>query len=621
MTELVAEPGPASVEQPVVMEAVRAVANALSDGRPLDDLLHLVAEWTCTLVGVRRCSIHLREGNSRLFRGRVGHADHDIDRSVRKLVAGLPADRFTHEIVETRRPVLLSNATADPRAIRSAMRHWEVRSVLGVPMVLAEQVVGIMYLDNEQEPRDFRQEDQDVAAAFAELAATAVVQTQLTADLRESLATIARQNDQLKRAARMEERLATRLLEGSSVGEIGRAVATLTGKPCAIYDASFTTVAEALPEGAADRFPRVLDAEIIAIPAVAEALAGPSERGGGRTVGPFPQAGLAHRLLIVPIDVQEERWGYLVVAECRARLDSADALLARRAGRNIALQLGATRRASGDDWRVGESLVTGLIRGDADAVSLQQRADVLGARLDIPRVVCFVRGTAARSEERPHPSPRVLAAAFADRSEGPAIGASVAEGTVVLIGVPGDLGRKEQAAWAGSQAAAALDELAPDGGLLAAISPVCVAAAEHEAAFDDARQVMQCIEGFVRTGGNHVLAADDLGPGQLFLSAAGGDRGRRFAHTTLGPLLDPHDTKSAELLATLDAFSASSHNVRLAAERLFVHKNTVRYRLARVLDLTGLDVIDDAEAQLAVHLALIVLRLGGELPGDAQAVR
>jgi DNA-binding PucR family transcriptional regulator len=44
---------------------------------------------------------------------------------------------------------------------------------------------------------------------------------------------------------------------------------------------------------------------------------------------------------------------------------------------------------------------------------------------------------------------------------------------------------------------------------------------------------------------------------------------------------------------------------------LGVHENTVRYRLARVHALTGLDVAGDASDQLSVQMALLVLRLQG----------
>jgi sugar diacid utilization regulator len=598
-----------------VIDAVAAVATALSNDRDLDELLHLIAERICAMVGVHRCSIHLRDGDSGLFRGQIGHANRDIDRDVKKLVDGLPADRFTQEIVETRRPVLLTDPLGDSRAVRTAMREWQVTAVLGVPMVLRGEVMGIVILDNEDDPHEYSSDDQRIALTFATIAATAIQQTQQTQQLRETLATVARQNKLLKRATQMEERLATRLLKGSTVAEIARAVATLTNKPCVIYDHEFAVIAECLPDRMAGTLPRLLDPEIRAIPAVAEAITGLGEQAPTVMIDSLPQEGLRPRLMLAGVVVGGGRWGYLAIVERDHQpLDSADALLARRAARNISLQLDATRRAAGDDWDVGETLTNGLIRGDSDGVSLQQRADLLGVRLDVPRVVCLLHSRPGTGMEPVLPSARRLVESLAQPGLGRSLAANVSGQSVVLLTVPSAVVAPEQQAQLTRWLRSKLDAFAPEGGLFAALSPVAVVPSEYKPAHDDAVEVMRCLEGYVCEPGNHVLAADDLGPGQLFLSAAGGERGRRFAHKTLGPLLTPDSPKMHELLVTLIAFENATHNVRAAAEALHVHPNTVRYRLTRIQALTGLNLIDDTNARVAAHMSLTILRLGGDLP-------
>ena len=71
------------------------------------------------------------------------------------------------------------------------------------------------------------------------------------------------------------------------------------------------------------------------------------------------------------------------------------------------------------------------------------------------------------------------------------------------------------------------------------------------------------------------------------------------------------------LLETLHVFFDSGRSIRASGVQLAVHENTVRYRLARVRTLTGLDVAADASDQLSVQMALLVLRLQGHpvLPG------
>jgi hypothetical protein len=62
------------------------------------------------------------------------------------------------------------------------------------------------------------------------------------------------------------------------------------------------------------------------------------------------------------------------------------------------------------------------------------------------------------------------------------------------------------------------------------------------------------------------------------------------------------------LLETLDAFFAAGGVLESAARELYVHPNTVRYRLKRVAEVTGLSPLDGRDA-FALRLALTIGRL------------
>ncbi|MGH8839956.1 MAG: PucR family transcriptional regulator, partial [Jiangellaceae bacterium] len=63
-----------------------------------------------------------------------------------------------------------------------------------------------------------------------------------------------------------------------------------------------------------------------------------------------------------------------------------------------------------------------------------------------------------------------------------------------------------------------------------------------------------------------------------------------------------------ELLDTLDAFFNAGGVLEGAARALFVHPNTVRYRLRRVVNLSGLTPTDPRDAY-TLRLALTLGRL------------
>ena len=96
------------------------------------------------------------------------------------------------------------------------------------------------------------------------------------------------------------------------------------------------------------------------------------------------------------------------------------------------------------------------------------------------------------------------------------------------------------------------------------------------------------------------IAADDLLPER----ALAGDP---LARTTLvnrihAPLRDHH---SPELLATLWAYLDNGRSLEGTARELYVHPNTVRYRLKRITELLGWDPTSPRDA-FVLHAALIV---------------
>ncbi|MFD1320245.1 PucR family transcriptional regulator, partial [Micromonospora sonneratiae] len=63
-----------------------------------------------------------------------------------------------------------------------------------------------------------------------------------------------------------------------------------------------------------------------------------------------------------------------------------------------------------------------------------------------------------------------------------------------------------------------------------------------------------------------------------------------------------------ELLETLDAFFTAGGVLESAARALFVHPNTVRYRLRRVADVTGFSPLSSRDG-FALRVALAIGRL------------
>lgn len=98
------------------------------------------------------------------------------------------------------------------------------------------------------------------------------------------------------------------------------------------------------------------------------------------------------------------------------------------------------------------------------------------------------------------------------------------------------------------------------------------------------------------------VSAEDLWPERVI----GGDESAR--RSLLNNIYRPLVSASNGLLETLSSYLQLGHSLEAAARDLFVHSNTVRYRLRRVCDVTGWDPLIPREA-FVLQTALVVGRL------------
>jgi purine catabolism regulator len=108
-------------------------------------------------------------------------------------------------------------------------------------------------------------------------------------------------------------------------------------------------------------------------------------------------------------------------------------------------------------------------------------------------------------------------------------------------------------------------------------------------------------------GDDFVLEHEELGVYRL-LSRLPTAELRRQRDDAIGPLLEYDAAHGGALVRTLEAFLACERNRVKAAEELFVHYNTLRYRLGQIDKLTG-GLSGDTTSRLNVELALCAHRL------------
>jgi GAF domain-containing protein len=601
------------------LTALLGAARDLAAAESLDALLRTVCRQARVLLGTELAYAALPGPDGALVvRAVDGHAAHFVPGGrLPDGLRGLPGAFWTADVLADDR------VGRDP-GVRGLLRGEGVRALLAVPLPLgpgsgsgsggpgpgpadgpgagagggegegeaadgAAGWAGVLCVA-ERRVRHHSADDVSLLGALGDLAALAVERAR---SVRESAAT----RDALRRAERaavIGAELVEAALSGAEAAALAARAADLIGGECSVrlHAPDTTVLAEAgeLPAGQ---------------DSLSTVLAGMRAHQAGGPVA--DESGVWS----VPVRAGEDMLGTLLLhAPDAAPADplaagasdlpgGADAVpRAVAQGFAVLLQLDRSRSAAADG-RLRDELLDALLSardGTLQPGELRERALRLGVDLALPHVLAV-----ARPARDAHSRAAVWAAAYARRLRGLT---TPREGGIVLL-LPGSA--------AGETAREVSRHLARllGGPVTVAGSGPLRGAGEVPEGY---REALRCLEALTALGAEgRAGAADELGFLGVLLS------GRRdavgFVEATIGTVLDYDRQRCTELERTLRAYFAAGGSPTHAAQRLFVHANTVARRLERIGELLGADW-QRPERALEIQLALRLSEVRGGLFAD-----
>jgi purine catabolism regulator len=118
------------------------------------------------------------------------------------------------------------------------------------------------------------------------------------------------------------------------------------------------------------------------------------------------------------------------------------------------------------------------------------------------------------------------------------------------------------------------------------------------------RSYLEATFGLQAAGPDAAIASPrDLGSYSVLLGAQPREALEGFVRSVLGPLIDRDSARQSELVASVRAFIESGGRWEPGAERLAIHRHTLRYRVRQAEDLLGRDLAS-AEDRMEIWLAL-----------------
>ncbi len=116
------------------------------------------------------------------------------------------------------------------------------------------------------------------------------------------------------------------------------------------------------------------------------------------------------------------------------------------------------------------------------------------------------------------------------------------------------------------------------------------------------------------TPGNLIFYYSELGIYSLLYSIKDQQLLKNFMTETLGPLIEHDKLSSNQLINTLEVFLSESTNIAITSEKLFIHKNTLKYRIQKIEEITGYN-LKDMQDCFKLQLALMISGIIKNSPG------
>lgn len=500
--------------------------------------------------------------------------------------------------------------------IDTAMIEEHITSILGVPLLAGEAVIGVLFV-GDRYVREYAPWEKQILSVLAAHASVALGNARLFEQTQQAFRQASDMNQRLARqtadtdaAARAHERLTALAARGGGLPEICDMVAGMLGGRVVAYDEAEREIASsgsaASPEAADGIF--MPEAAYDAMAPDDAGVAALDDRGADVLHRALHDSRVRGRSVEVPVArgycrVAAATGGHAMLGglaiHTAAPLRDAEARTFERSAMVAGVVLLSREHRESVDRIEMSAMVRSLLgvpRGGLQQAATQAARH--GLDLSRPMHVIVLEGSGDKAAPllgRLASAPEMARAVF-DAS---------GEALVLLAGV--------DAAPALLRALSRL-ALAPDDTVIGVVSAPVGTPENLRAAYGRVEQclrVVQALEGRRRLYHESELSLYAL----LFRGEDGRDGMVRYLDATLGLLYRQADTRKVDLARTLLAYLDGGRNARTAARALGVHINTVHQRLEAVDGLIG-GWRDPARA-LDAHVALRLWRLDGGLGAAA----
>lgn len=417
-----------------------------------------------------------------------------------------------------------------------------------------------------------------------------------------------RQAELQHRGTQIYRELAQLALEDRGLPAIALRLSQIAGKIVIIEDEDFRVIciggAEALPDR--ERLPEML----LSGRALPRWIGTVALTSTSPPVLLLPCGESEYSRFVSPIIVREVVAGYVSIMAPHAELEEIDRVATSRSAAVCAMEMSKHLAIMETENRLRGGIVDDLLAGSIDdEPTMIARAKQLGHDITLPHAVVVVAterpdgasmdGWEAGQQRAARILERRIERAFTRNGLHPLCRPRGTK-TVVLVPLPSDKAEKALK----TLVEEAHRELT-DSHLMALVSigvgRLYSDINDLKKAYREAEQAL--LVGQKLYGKGHWTLFGDLGIYRLFFHLKGTPELADLNEETIAKIAAYDQKHDSELLKTLETFFHCLGNLSRTAETLYLHRNTLIYRMERIQEITGLD-LDDAESRLCLQVAL-----------------
>ena len=571
------------------MLAVIDSARDLSSHLDLAELLRAIVSRARNLLGSQVAWISEYDTNLDAFH--VLATDGALARSTGHMVAARDLG-IAGVVMKTRLPFTTPDYLNDTRfahdaALDATFRDEGVAAVVGVPLLWEAEVIGLLFVADRYH-RTHTAQNISILSTLATHAAVAIKNakafeqaTAALASAQAARAELERHARNIQAAAEAHEQMTSLLARGASLAMLCDAVARLMDGSVLVLDEAAEVIARAAAPGYTGGAAQHYEPHGSASGALARALR--ESRQVGRSVLAYEVQGEACRANAVIAG--DDVLGAVLLFR-RGSLDEMSVRTFERATGMVGIVLLARERLEASQSRDQSSLLRALVSPRQDDLPvLCERAGRFGLDLTQPCTFLLLDLGHAHAAQvvRRLRTARLLPHAVFDEMEGVL--------TVLCATTHADDARR---------VVADLARAGAGGDWRGVQSRPVAGAASLPAAFLMLRRALPVLRRLGVQG--HVVDQNEMALYSTLFETHDQASLAAFLESTIGALTGYDEKRGSELAPTLLSYFDSNQNAKLAAQRLGIHVNTVRQRLATIEDLVG--HLGNPTRALEVHIAL-----------------